>query len=321
MENAETHSRGDRRLCAGLSLIDPTAYHVTRETCGDTSGLLTIAAKSCHPPTVQRLVLLPNLSLLRSVKPTFPIDPVCGSLLHWTYRTRAATHGQSPKPAPAMPTSPKIPLRKQLAAELVGTYCLVFAGTGAVVTNAVTDGGVSHVGIALTFGLIVFAMIAAVGDISGAHLNPAVTVGFLVAGRLSGRLVVPYILAQVIGAVLASLTLRLLFPQAAGLGATLPYGALWQSFVLEILLTAILMFVILGVSTGAKEKGITAGMAIGGVVALEALFAGPICGASMNPARSLAPAVVGLQWDALWIYLTAPFVGAALAAPLFRSVY
>ena len=202
---------------------------------------------------------------------------------------------------------------KKLIAEFIGTFCLVFAGTGAIVTNDVSGGAVSHVGIAITFGLVVMAMIYTLGDISGAHLNPAVTLGFFVARRFEGRLVLPYVFSQSLGAVLASLTLRFLFPEHATLGATVPAGAAMQSFFLEAILTSILMFVILGVSTGAKEKGITAGIAVGAVVGLEALFAGPICGASMNPARSLAPALVSLHFQALWIYLSAPVLGALFA--------
>jgi aquaporin NIP len=211
-----------------------------------------------------------------------------------------------------------LPLRKRLAAEALGTFALVFAGTTAVVVNA--TGAVSHVGVALTFGLVVFALIAALGDVSGAHLNPAVTLAFRIARRFPGREVLPYILAQCAGAVVASLAVRLLFPDAVGLGGTSPAGTESQSWVLELLLTAGLMFVILGVSSGAKEKGVTAGLAIGGVVALEALFAGPVSGASMNPARSLGPALVAGQLGGLWLYLTAPLAGAALAVPACRCV-
>jgi aquaporin Z len=212
----------------------------------------------------------------------------------------------------------EIPLRKKLAAEALGTFCLVFAGTSAIVINS--GGSVSHVGVALTFGLVVFAMIAAVGDVSGAHLNPAVTVGFFLARRFPGRLVLPYVLVQCAGAVLASLTVRVLFPTDASLGGTSPAGSAYQSWLLELLLTAGLMFVILGVSTGAAEKGITAGLAIGAVIALEALFGGPVSGASMNPARSLGPALVSWQLGSVWLYLTAPVAGAALAIPACRCV-
>jgi len=202
---------------------------------------------------------------------------------------------------------------KKLMAEFIGTFALVFAGTGAIVINDVSGGSITHVGIALTFGLVVLAMIYTVGDISGAHLNPAVTSAFWLSGRFVGRQVLPYILAQCFGAIVASGTLHFLFPTHAGLGATLPAGSDMQSFVLELILTLILMFVILNVSTGAKEKGVTAGIAIGAVIGLEAMFAGPICGASMNPARSLAPAIVSGHVEHLWIYLTAPLIGACLA--------
>ncbi len=199
---------------------------------------------------------------------------------------------------------------KKLAAETIGTFALVFAGTGATTINDVSDGAVTHVGVSLTFGLVVMSMIYAVGDVSGAHLNPAVTLGFWFARRFEGRLVGPYFAGQVAGALAASLCLRLLFAAHPTLGTTLPAGPWWQSFVLEFLLTSLLMFVILCVSTGGKEKGMMAGAAIGGVIALEALFAGPICGASMNPARSLAPAVVSGRLEHLWIYLAAPVAGA-----------
>jgi aquaporin Z len=209
----------------------------------------------------------------------------------------------------------------KLAAECFGTFALVFAGTGAIVIDYVSGGAVSHVGVALTFGLIVLAMIYAVGDVSGAHLNPAVTLGFWLSRRLHGRQVFPYVASQCAGALLASGLLYLLFPQNATLGATQPAGPAMQSFVLETVLTLILMFVILSVSTGSKEKGIIAGVAVGAVIALEAMFAGPISGASMNPARSLAPALISLRLKFLWIYLTAPPLGAGLAVLFCRSIH
>jgi aquaporin Z len=209
----------------------------------------------------------------------------------------------------------------KLAAELLGTFALVFAGTGAIVIDDVSGGAVTHVGVALTFGLIVLAMIYAVGDVSGAHLNPAVTAGFVAAGRFEARRSLPYLASQFAGALLASLTLRELFPSHATLGATLPAGGEGQSFVLEVILTALLMFVILSVSTGPKEKGTTAGIAVGAVIGLEAMFAGPICGASMNPARSLAPALVALRLESLWVYLTAPVLGALAGVMAFRVVH
>jgi len=209
---------------------------------------------------------------------------------------------------------------KKLAAELFGTFALVFAGTGAIVINDVAGGSVTHVGIALTFGLIVLAMIYAVGDVSGAHLNPAVTLGFFAARRFPIQLLLPYVGNQLAGALLASFCLRLMFPENATLGATLPRGDALQSFILEFILTCILMFVILSVSTGAKEKGITAGIAVGSVIGLEALFAGPICGASMNPARSLAPALVSWNLTSLWVYLSVPVLGASAAVLVCRCV-
>ena len=210
---------------------------------------------------------------------------------------------------------------KKLAAELFGTFALVFAGTGAIVINDVSGGVVTHVGIALTFGLVVLALIYALGDVSGAHFNPAVTVGFFVAGRFPMRSVPSYIASQCLGALCASLLLRLLFPAHGTLGATQPAGPVMQSVVLEMVLTWFLMLVILNVSTGAKEKGITAGMAVGAVIGLEALFAGPICGASMNPARSLAPALVSGHLEHLWIYIVAPLLGAVLAVFGCRCVH
>jgi aquaporin Z len=209
---------------------------------------------------------------------------------------------------------------KRLFAELLGTFALVFAGTGAIVINATAQGAIGHAGIAITFGLIVLAMIYTFGDVSGAHLNPAVTLAFAAAGRFAWRDVVGYVPAQIGGAVAASALLRFLFGNTATLGATLPAGSDSQSFVLEMVLTGILMLVILSVSTGAKEKGTTAGIAIGSVIALEAMFAGPICGASMNPARSLAPALVAGHFAHLWIYLAAPVVGALLAVPLCFAI-
>ncbi len=202
---------------------------------------------------------------------------------------------------------------KKFSAEFFGTFALVFAGTGAITINDVSGGAITHVGIALTFGLIVLAMIYTVGDVSGAHLNPAVTLAFWVAGRFPARSILPYLGAQLGGAVAASALLRFLFPAHPTLGATFPAGPPAQSFVLEVVLTFILMLVILNVSTGAKEKGITAGIAVGAVIALEAMFAGPICGASMNPVRSFAPALVTFKFTHQWIYLVAPTLGALLA--------
>lgn len=204
-------------------------------------------------------------------------------------------------------------MKEKLFSEFIGTFALVFAGTGAIIVDLQTGGTITHVGVALTFGLVVLAMIYAFGDVSGAHFNPAVTIAFAAAQRMPWTVVPRYILAQLGGALVASATLRLLFPGGGTLGATLPRGTALQSFILELILTFILMLVILNVSTGSKEKGITAGIAVGAVIGLEAMFAGPITGASMNPVRSLAPALVSGHWEHLWIYLLAPCLGALLA--------
>src|SRR6187399_2501249 len=169
--------------------------------------------------------------------------------------------------------------RRLFVAELLGTFTLVFAGTGAIVVDEVSGGRVGHVAIGLVFGLVVMAMIQTFGDVSGAHLNPAVTIAFRAARKLDSRRAGLYIAAQLAGALLASGTLRVLFPASRGLGGTYPGGSALQSFVLELILSFLLMFVVLAVSTGSKERGLMAGITIGGVVALEALFAGPICGA------------------------------------------
>jgi len=207
---------------------------------------------------------------------------------------------------------------KKYIAELLGTFALVLCGTGAIVINQQSGGTVTHAGIAITFGLIVMAMIYTFGNISGAHLNPAVSIGFTIAGRLPAKELMPYILSQVVGAFLASLLLKYLFPGNELLGTTLPAGTAAQSFILELLLTFFLMLVIINVATGSKEQGMFAGLAIGSTVLLEAMFAGPICGASMNPARSLAPAVVSTHTQHLWIYLAGPIIGALAAIPVWR---
>jgi len=209
-------------------------------------------------------------------------------------------------------------MQKKLWAEFIGTYCLLFAGTGAIIINDISGGAVTHVGIALTFGLVVFVMINALGDVSGAHMNPAVTLGLFLAGHFPGAAVIPYVVSQLIGAVVSSATLLALFPHHPTLGGTMPAGSAFQSLLVEILLTTILMFVILNVTVRAKASKITAGMAIGSTIALAALFAGPVSGASMNPARSLAPALIAGQLNTLWIYLAGPVIGATLGVLLCR---
>jgi aquaporin Z len=205
-------------------------------------------------------------------------------------------------------------------AEATGTFALVFAGCGAIVVDELYGGVLGHLGVSTVFGLIVMAMIYAVGNISGAHINPAVTIGFMIAGRFDRRLVLPYVGSQLTGAVLASLLLALLFPTHETLGATLPSGSVLQSFIMELVLSFLLMFVILNVSSGHMEKGIMAGVAVGGMVGLEALIGGPVSGASMNPARSLGPALVSGNIQHLWVYILAPIAGMFLAYPTCRWV-
>ncbi len=210
-------------------------------------------------------------------------------------------------------------LPRRCFAECLGTFILVFAGCGAMVIQSAT-GSLTHLGVALTWGLVVLALVYTLGDKSGAHLNPAVTLGLAFARRFPRHEVMPYIGSQVVGAFAASALLCLLFPDDLTLGATLPNGAAWRSFVLEIGLTWFLMLAVLCVTRGAAHKGITVGIVAGAIIGLEALFAGPITGASMNPARSLAPAVVSGTVSAVWIYLTAPILGSLLAVPTCRAI-
>ena len=202
---------------------------------------------------------------------------------------------------------------KKYISEFIGTFSLIFCGTGAMTVNEVTGGSVTHVGIAITWGLIVMAMIYAFGETSGAHFNPAVTIAFAYAKKFSWKQVPKYIIAQVLGAFAASLVLWFLFPTSEFLGSTIPTVDIWRAFVMELLLTFFLMVVIINVSTGSKEIGVVAGIAIGAVVLLEAMFAGPITNASMNPARSLAPNIVSGNIKGLWLYIVAPILGALLA--------
>lgn len=211
-------------------------------------------------------------------------------------------------------------MSKRFISEIIGTFALVFCGTGAMVINDFSGGTVTHVGVAITFGLIVMGMIYAFGDISGAHMNPAVTIGFAYAKKFPWKEVPAYVLAQLIGAFLASGILLYLFPESQTLGATVPGLSALKVFIFEIILSFFLMVVIINVSTGSKEIGVVAGIAIGSVVLLEAMFAGPITGASMNPARSIAPAVVSGNIADLWIYILAPIVGCVLAVVTCKLV-
>jgi len=208
---------------------------------------------------------------------------------------------------------------KKYWAELIGTFILVFSGTGAIVINELY-GSVTHLGVGLTFGLVVMVIIYSIGEISGAHINPAVSIAFWVAKRMNGKEVLPYILFQILGAFLASFTIKMLFPESNLLGATLPADNWEQSFILEFILTFILMFVILQVSSGSKETGIMAAITIGAVVGLEAIFAGPVCGASMNPARSIAPAVMAGHLTHLWLYIVATTLGAVASVGAYRLI-
>lgn len=208
-------------------------------------------------------------------------------------------------------------LLRRAGAELIGTYALVTAGCGAIMVNAAT-GALTHLGIAFTFGLVIMVMIMATGHLSGAHFNPSVTCAFALTRHFPWREVPWYIGGQLTGATAGALTLRALLGPTANLGATLPGGSELQSFGLEILLTAVLMFVIISVATDTRAVGQLAALAIGGTVALDALWGGPISGASMNPARSFGPALVAGVWRGHWIYWLGPLLGASLGALIYQ---
>lgn len=207
---------------------------------------------------------------------------------------------------------------KRYLAEGIGTFALVFCGTGAIIINDLSNGTVSHTGIAMTFGFIVMVMIYAFGNVSGAHINPAVTIAFSFTDIFDRKDLIPYLIAQLCGAMVASVSLSFLFEHET-LGTTLPSGAVMQSFVLEVILTFLLMLVILMVSQDESIHKFT-GLAVGGTVLLEALFAGPICGASMNPARSIAPALVSGTTSHLWVYVLATTLGAVIAVFCWKII-
>ncbi len=208
-----------------------------------------------------------------------------------------------------------------VVAELIGTFILVFAGTGAVMVDQISNGAITHLGISCVFGAVVTALIYTFGHISAAHFNPAVTLAFWTSGFFPGRQVLAYIIAQTLGAVAASGLLLMSLGHVAKLGATLPLNNNWfQSLVLETVLTFILMLVILGSGLDRRAPIGFAGVAIGLTVGLEAAFMGPITGASMNPVRSFAPALVGGIWQHQWLYWVAPIMGAQLAVMVYRQL-
>jgi aquaporin NIP len=216
-------------------------------------------------------------------------------------------------------TEPRAELAR-LTAELVGTFALVFVGCGAIMVDAETA-SLGQVGVALAFGLVIAVMVSAAGPISGAHFNPAVTLALWLARELPGRRAAGYALAQVVGALAGAALLRASLGDTANLGATQPSGSDGEAFLWELVLTFFLLFVIAAVATGDRpEPPVTAGIAVGGTIAMASLVGGPVSGASLNPARSLGPAVVSGELDALWVYLTAPFAGAVLGVLTYKLV-
>lgn len=212
-------------------------------------------------------------------------------------------------------------LLQRALAEGTAAFALVFAGAGAIVADAAYDGVLGTVGIALVFGLIIMAMVYATGHLSGAHINPAVTVAFTFTRHFPPRDAVAYVAAQLVGAALAALLLLAVWPQQPGeLGATVPTVAAWRALIYEVVLTAFLMFVIMAVATDTRAVGAAAAIAIGGTVALDALFGGPVTGASMNPARSFGPALAAWTWEDFWVYVAGPVIGAAVGALGYQLV-
>ena len=205
-------------------------------------------------------------------------------------------------------------------AEFIGTFAMVFCGTGAMTINEVTAGSVTHVGVGLVWGAIVMVMIYSLGEVSGCHINPAVTIAFWAAGKFKLRSVPIYLTAQVLGAAAASYTLSYLFPESLELGMTLFTGSVEQAFIMEFIITFLLMFIILNVATGSKEQGLMAGLTIGFYVMIAALFAGPITRASLNPARSLGPALATGNFEGLWLYIVAPIAGALISIPFWKII-
>ena len=211
------------------------------------------------------------------------------------------------------------PIHRALLAEAIGTFALVFAGAGAVMVDAKTH-QLGHVGVAITFGLVIMAMIYAVGHVSGAHFNAAVTFAFALTRHFPWSKAAVYWGAQFLGALAAALLLRASLGNVAHVGATLPSGSQGQSFLFELVMTAFLMFVVLAVATDTRAVGEAAAIAVGGTIGLDAMFGGPISGASMNPMRSLGPALASGDVHALWLYIVAPILGASLGGFAYQFV-
>lgn len=212
-------------------------------------------------------------------------------------------------------------LLRRSAAEALGAFALVFAGCGAIVTDAHTHGALGVVGVSLVFGLVILAAIAALGHVSGAHFNPAVTFSFFLTRHLPARHALAYLAGQLAGATLAALLLWAIWPsQPADLGATVPSIAAGRAVIVEGVMSGLLMLVILSVATDTRAVGAPAALAIGATITLDALFGGPLTGASMNPARSFAPALVSGEWRDFWVYLAGPLIGAPLGAFAYQYV-
>jgi aquaporin NIP len=216
---------------------------------------------------------------------------------------------------------PTLPLWRRAAAEGLAAFALVAAGCGAIIANSQYKDVLGAVGVSLTFGLVIMVMVYATGHLSGAHINPAVTIGFTLTRHFPPRDALAYVAAQLAGALAAALILLVLWPdKPADLGATVPTVAVGRAFLYELLLTAILMFVIMAVATDTRAVDSAAALAIGGTIALDALFGGPVTGASMNPARSFGPALVSGEWRDFWVYVAGPVTGSALGAFAYQLI-
>lgn len=214
--------------------------------------------------------------------------------------------------------SETLPLSRRLAAETLGTALLVIVGTGCVMTNVIAQGALGLTGIALTWGFLVTALIATIGGISGAHINPAVTVALTATGQFPARETLPYIAAQCAGASLGSLVLLATLGNVSNLGMTLPTVSVGAALAIEFWLSFVLMATVIGATSDDRWGGGGAAVAIGMAVALDVLMGGPLTGASMNPARSFGPALIGQRWESQWLYWVAPMAGMTSAAVTLR---